>query len=57
MDALPAWMESDLDVIMVATMDALRAWMLGTRMGSECGVTSGSRAKPRPEAVCQAYKS
>ena len=53
MDALPAWMESDLDVIMVATMDALRA----CRMGSECGVTSGSKAKPRPEAVCQAYKS
>ena len=27
MDALRAWMESDLDVIMVATMDARRAWM------------------------------
>eukprot|EP00439_Symbiodinium_sp_Y106_P065122 s903_g10.t1 len=36
MDALRAWMESDLDVIMVATMDALRA----CRMGSECGVTN-----------------
>ena len=33
-----AWMGSDLDVIMVGT---LRIWM-----GSECGVTSGSRAKP-----------
>ena len=36
MDAPRAWMGSDLDVIMVGR----------TRMGSECGVTSGSRVKP-----------